>query len=68
MIQERNVLMEKLYPELKEFCREKYGLEFQVITVYVEYISQIITDTDHHACSVAMCYCKRSKFLLAEIP
>ncbi|XP_064648000.1 NACHT and WD repeat domain-containing protein 2-like [Lineus longissimus] len=28
---ERNSLMEDVYPRLKEFCREKYGLEFQVV-------------------------------------
>ncbi|KAK7464547.1 hypothetical protein BaRGS_00037908, partial [Batillaria attramentaria] len=28
---ERNNLMEKVYPKLKEFCREKHGLEFQVV-------------------------------------
>ncbi|XP_076470740.1 NACHT and WD repeat domain-containing protein 2-like [Babylonia areolata] len=28
---ERNNLMEKVYPRLKEFCREKHGLEFQVV-------------------------------------
>ncbi|KAK2159955.1 hypothetical protein LSH36_143g06023 [Paralvinella palmiformis] len=27
---ERNSLMETVYPRLKEFCREKHGLEFQV--------------------------------------
>ncbi|XP_050388645.1 NACHT and WD repeat domain-containing protein 2 [Patella vulgata] len=28
---ERNCLMEKVYPQLKEFCRERHGLEFQVV-------------------------------------
>ncbi|KAG1670315.1 NACHT and WD repeat domain-containing protein 2 [Nymphon striatum] len=28
---ERNMLMEQIYPKLKEFCREKHGLEFQVV-------------------------------------
>ncbi|GAB6024675.1 hypothetical protein CHUAL_009809, partial [Chamberlinius hualienensis] len=28
---ERNTLMEEVYPKLKEFCREKHGLEFQVV-------------------------------------
>ena len=33
MVDERNALMERLYPRLKDFCRDKYGLEFQVITI-----------------------------------
>ena len=28
---ERNSLMKHIYPKLKEFCREKHGLEFQVV-------------------------------------
>ncbi len=31
MTLERNILMEKIYPELKEHCREKHGLDFQVV-------------------------------------
>ena len=27
---ERNALMRNVYPRLKDFCREKHGLEFQV--------------------------------------
>jgi len=27
---ERNCLMEKVYPKLKEYCRERHGLDFQV--------------------------------------
>lgn len=27
---ERNALMEEIYPKLKEYCRETYGLDFQV--------------------------------------
>lgn len=27
---ERNNLMSKCYPKIKEYCREKHGLEFQV--------------------------------------
>ena len=30
MIQERNALMEHVYPKLKKYCREKFQLEFQV--------------------------------------
>ncbi|ULT89955.1 hypothetical protein L3Y34_008385 [Caenorhabditis briggsae] len=28
---ERNALMEDIYPKLKEYCRETYGLDFQVV-------------------------------------
>ena len=28
---ERNSLMKHIYPKLKEYCREKHGLEFQVV-------------------------------------
>ena len=28
--EERNALMQHVYPQLAEFCREKHGLEFQV--------------------------------------
>ncbi|CAH1790955.1 unnamed protein product [Owenia fusiformis] len=31
MIQERNKLMSDAYPKLKSYCRDKYGLEFQVV-------------------------------------
>ncbi|KAL7638639.1 UNVERIFIED_CONTAM: hypothetical protein RMT77_011211 [Armadillidium vulgare] len=31
MSMERNTLMAEVYPRLKEFCREKHGLEFQVV-------------------------------------
>ena len=31
---ERNALMEHVYPRLKHFCRERYGLEFQVSTIF----------------------------------
>ena len=27
---ERNTLMAQVYPKLKDYCREKHGLEFQV--------------------------------------
>ncbi|XP_065592100.1 NACHT and WD repeat domain-containing protein 2 [Cyrtonyx montezumae] len=33
-IAERNALREQVYPKLREFCRENYGLEFQVIDLY----------------------------------
>ena len=28
---ERNTLMEYVYPKIKEYCREKHGLEYQVV-------------------------------------
>ena len=31
MLMERNTLMEWVYPKIKEYCREKHGLEFQVV-------------------------------------
>ena len=31
MLMERNTLMEYVYPKIKEYCREKHGLEFQVV-------------------------------------
>ncbi|CAL4190550.1 unnamed protein product, partial [Meganyctiphanes norvegica] len=31
MLMERNTLMAEVYPRIKDFCREKHGLEFQVV-------------------------------------
>ena len=31
MLMERNTLMEYVYPKIKEYCREKHGLEYQVL-------------------------------------
>ena len=31
MLIERNTLMEYVYPKIKEYCREKHGLEYQVV-------------------------------------
>jgi hypothetical protein len=33
MLMERNTLMEYVYPKIKEYCREKHGLEFQVTAI-----------------------------------
>ncbi|CAH1773349.1 unnamed protein product [Owenia fusiformis] len=30
-VQERNALVERVYPKLREYCREKYGHDFQVV-------------------------------------
>ena len=35
MLMERNTLMEWVYPKIKEYCREKHGLEFQVPTTAI---------------------------------
>ena len=35
MLMERNTLMEYVYPKIKEYCREKHGLEFQVSYLFV---------------------------------
>lgn len=32
---ERQTLRENVYPKLREFCRENYGLEFQVSLVLI---------------------------------
>lgn len=32
---ERQALRENVYPKLREFCRENYGLEFQVMSILV---------------------------------
>ena len=36
MLMERNTLMEYVYPKIKEYCREKHGLEFQVKYFYYQ--------------------------------
>lgn len=30
MVVEKNLLLTEVYPKLKDYCREQYGLEFQV--------------------------------------
>ena len=44
MLMERNTLMEYVYPKIKEYCRERHGLEFQVIPegCFVRYFAGII--------------------------
>lgn len=34
---ERNALREQVYPKLREFCRENYGMEFQVFLYMILY-------------------------------
>lgn len=33
---ERNTLMAKCYPKIKDYCREKHGLEFQVFILTIQ--------------------------------
>ena len=40
MLMERNTLMEYVYPKIKEYCREKHGLEFQVPIAFQYLCSQ----------------------------
>lgn len=40
---ERNTLMAKCYPRIKDYCREKHGLEFQVNIIY----APIVLDRIH---------------------
>ena len=41
MLMERNTLMEYVYPKIKEYCREKHGLEFQVFD-FLNYTARAI--------------------------
>ena len=36
MLMERNTLMEYVYPKIKEYCREKHGLEYQVVDMLMK--------------------------------
>ena len=36
MLMERNTLMEYVYPKIKEYCREKHGLEYQVANMLMK--------------------------------
>ena len=42
MLMERNTLMEWVYPKIKEYCREKHGLEFQVRSMLVMILNRTI--------------------------
>lgn len=42
---ERNNLMSKCYPKIKEYCREKHGLEFQVNSHKLYILKSIIDQT-----------------------
>ena len=41
MLMERNTLMEYVYPKIKEYCREKHGLEYQVRTKWKDLLENI---------------------------
>ena len=36
---ERQALKENVYPKLREFCRENYGLEFQVTMILISHLT-----------------------------
>ena len=44
MLMERNTLMEYVYPKIKEYCREKHGLEFQVKYFYYQRGKVVLTN------------------------
>ena len=51
MLMERNTLMEYVYPKIKEYCREKHGLEFQVKYFYYQrgkVVTRIIIEVSKH--------------------
>ena len=42
--EERNALMQYVYPKLEEYCRDRHGLEFQVIVILLNGIKfELIT-------------------------
>ena len=56
--EERNYLMENVYPKLKDYCKQKYGLEFQVCVLYVTTII---------FCSRIIAQVKAPKLLMSEL-
>ena len=44
MLMERNTLMEYVYPKIKEYCREKHGLEFQVPVAFKLFCYRVLRD------------------------
>ena len=52
MLMERNTLMEYVYPKIKEYCREKHGLEFQVC-ICIIYLNLIIF---YYLCYILLLY------------
>ena len=47
MLMERNTLMEYVYPKIKEYCREKHGLEYQVVDMRWGVRSIVPSDSCH---------------------
>ena len=52
MLMERNTLMEYVYPKIKEYCREKHGLEFQVKSGYKLTLSSMYFYLTFHILSI----------------
>ena len=44
MLMERNTLMEWVYPKIREYCREKHGLEFQVNYFFTSFYIKITVE------------------------
>jgi hypothetical protein len=42
MTLEKTVLVSEVYPKLKEYCRERYGLEFQVRFFFNIYLNRTL--------------------------
>ena len=59
MLMERNTLMEYVYPKIKEYCREKHGLEYQVVDMRWGVRDEM---TDEHMTTV-----RRNSSMLAGI-
>ena len=47
MLMERNTLMQFVYPRIKNYCREKHGIEFQVISIGHSLSTVINMDSDY---------------------
>ncbi len=45
MTLEKTVLVSEVYPKLKEYCRERYGLEFQVRFFFNIYLNRTLQQT-----------------------
>ena len=64
MLMERNTLMEWVYPKIKEYCREKHGLEFQVKINEVFYFL-FTHDMLHFVCLSCFHFCKKKYIFLS---
>lgn len=42
MAAERNFLMEDAYPKLRKYCKERFGLEFEVSIFSINFILKFI--------------------------